>query len=133
MKPTNLVEQFYNQVWNNADEKLAKEILHPELRFRGSLGDEHSGPEGFISYMRGVHRALGDYTCKIDVLLEDKGQVAARLTFFGTHQAEFLGVPATGREVLWAGAAFFSFAHGRIKDIWVLGDVDWIKRQLIVD
>jgi hypothetical protein len=33
-----LVERFYYQVWNRANENAAREILHAEFRFRGSLG-----------------------------------------------------------------------------------------------
>jgi predicted ester cyclase len=39
-------------------------------------------------------------------------------------------MPATGRRVSWAGAAFFTFSDDRIADLWVLGDVDALRRQL---
>jgi hypothetical protein len=40
MSPKKLIERFYNEVWNRADEVVAREILHPEFCFRGSLGEE---------------------------------------------------------------------------------------------
>lgn len=130
--PRQLVERFYHDVWNQSDEAVAAEILAVDLSFRGSLGAEKRGRDGFIAYMRGVQAALGDYTCRIDDLVESPGagQAAARMTFRGVHRAEFLGAPATGREVSWAGAAFFTIKDGRIVDIWVLGDVDGLKRSL---
>jgi predicted ester cyclase len=39
-------------------------------------------------------------------------------------------VDATGRRVSWAGAAFFRSAPARIVSLWVLGDVEGLKRQL---
>jgi hypothetical protein len=39
-------------------------------------------------------------------------------------------VPATGRRIAWSGVAFFDTAEGRITALWVLGDVDAVKRQL---
>ena len=63
ISPETLVERFYFEVWNKADEQVAHEILHPDFRFRASLGPERRGPEGFISYMRSIHAALADYTC----------------------------------------------------------------------
>ena len=130
MCPRELVEAFYYEVWNRADEDRAREILADSFRFRGSLGAERSGPDGFIAYMRDVHRALGDYRCLIDDLVAVGDRAPARMRFTGTHRAELLGVAATGRRVTWAGAAFFRFEAGRISDLWVLGDVVELRRQL---
>lgn len=125
-----LVERFYHELWNRADEAVAREILHPEFRFRASLGPERLGPEGFIAYMRSVHAALADYRCEIEELLTTEHEAAAKMRFVGRHQAPFFGVEATGREIEWAGAAFFKTDGERITELWVLGDIDAVKRQL---
>ncbi len=125
-----LVERFYHQLWNRADEAVAREILHPEFRFRASLGPERLGPEGFIAYMRSVHAALADYRCEIEELLTIEHEAVAKVRFVGRHQAPFFGVEATGREIEWAGAAFFKTDGERITELWVLGDIDAVKRQL---
>jgi hypothetical protein len=38
MKPQRLVERFYFDVWNRADEEAVRLILAADFRFRGSLG-----------------------------------------------------------------------------------------------
>ena len=43
-----LVERFYNELWNGANERVAHEILSENFKFRGSLGVEKQGP-GTIS------------------------------------------------------------------------------------
>ncbi|MEM8811919.1 MAG: ester cyclase [Pseudomonadota bacterium] len=125
-----LVERFYHEVWNKADAGVAYEILDPDFRFRGSLGQEKRGPEGFIVYMRSVHAALADYICIVEDLVEEDRRVAARMTFHGRHVGRFFDVEPTGRIVTWAGAAFFTTDVERIVALWVLGDVDNIRRQL---
>ena len=130
MSPRELVEAFYTEVWNRADEDRAREILADSFRFRGSLGAERVGPDGFIAYMRDVQRALGDYRCIIDELVTDGDRAAARMRFTGEHRAEFPGVAATGRQITWAGAAFFRFEDGKIAELWVLGDLAALRRQL---
>lgn len=130
MTPTRLIERFYHDVWNRADEAVARGILDPDFRFRGSLGPERRGVEGFIAYMRQIHAALGDYTCTILEIIEQGERAAVRLRFAGRHQGPFFGVEATDREIAWAGAAFFRMAEGRIAELWVLGDVDAVKAQL---
>lgn len=128
--PEQLVQQFYDDVWNRADETLARTILTPKFKFRGSLGLEKSGPDGFIDYMRTIHRALAGYTCTIEDLIASEVRAAARMTFSGRHQSEFFSFAPTGRQITWSGAAFFTFSAGQISDLWVLGDIDAIKTQL---
>lgn len=133
MTATQLIERFYHDVWNRADEGAAHEILSPDFRFRGSLGPEKRGVDGFLDYTRQVHAALGGYTCTILEIIDQGDRAAVRLTFAGRHQGPFFGVEATGREIAWAGAAFFHMADGRIAQLWVLGDVDAVKAQLGAD
>jgi predicted ester cyclase len=130
VSPKTLVEWFYFDVWNRADETLAREILHPEFRFRASLGPERRGPGGFIDYMRSIHTALADYTCVIDDLIVTDHRAAARMTFRGLHRGRFFDVEPTGREIRWAGGAFFTTDGEQIVELWVLGDVDSVKQQL---
>jgi len=127
---TRLIERFYHEVWNHADEAVAREILHPDFRFRASLGPEKVGPEGFIEYLRLIHAALSGYTCTIQEIIEQGERAAVRLRFAGIHQGLFFGVAATGREIAWSGAAFFAASSGQITTLWVLGDVDAVKQQL---
>ena len=128
--PNELVERFYNVVWNEADEAEARKILSPDFRFRGSLGPELRGPGGFIAYMRTLRVALENFTCIIDEMIATQDRVAARLSFHGTHRGKFFGVEPTGREIRWSGAAFFTVRGGTITELWVLGDIDAVKRQV---
>ncbi len=128
--PRELVERFYDEVWNQADAAAAKEILRADFRFRGSLGTESRGPEGFIEYTRSIHAALADYCCTIDDLIATSDRAAARMTFSGVHRGRLFSVDATGREIRWSGAAFFTTDRGQITTLWVLGDVDGVKQQL---
>lgn len=125
-----LVRTFYDEVWNALDLPIIPDLLAADATFRGSLGSERRGPAEFADYVREVTGALGDYRCDIEDLVAEDERVVARMTFSGIHRGELLGVPATGRRVSWAGAAFFRFVDGRIADLWVLGDLVGLRRQL---
>jgi steroid delta-isomerase-like uncharacterized protein len=125
-----LVTAFYDRIWNAADESAAGELLQPDFRFRGSLGVECAGTAEFAQYVRSVRTSLADYRCEMVEAVEADDRCFARMRFTGRHIAEFLGVPATGRTVTWEGAALFHIADGRIRQAWVLGDVDGLKAQL---
>jgi hypothetical protein len=46
------------------------------------------------------------------------------------QRGAIFGVAPTGRRIEYAGAALFRFRDERIWNVWVLGDVDGLKRQL---
>jgi steroid delta-isomerase-like uncharacterized protein len=125
-----LVRRFYDEIWNRSEPSAVSEILAPDVTFRGSLGSETSGREAFAAYVRSVTDALGDYRCDVRELVAEDDRVVARLTFSGVHRGPLLGIPATGRRVAWTGVAFFGFADDRVADVWVLGDLDGLRRQL---
>ena len=131
--PRELVERFYSVVWNEADEAVARQILDPDFRFRGSLGPELRGPSGFIVYLRALHAALENFTCNVEDLVIMGNRAAARMRFHGKHRGPLFGVAATGRDIVWSGAAFFTMRDDRIAELWVLGDIDAVKRQLMPD
>ena len=128
--PEDLVRRFYAEVWDRADEEVASEILAPDFRFRGSLGPEKRGVDGFVTYLRDVHAALEGFRCIVEHLVVSPPHAAARMRFAGRHRAPLFGVDATGRQIDWAGAAFFEMTDTQIASLWVLGDVDGVKRQL---
>jgi steroid delta-isomerase-like uncharacterized protein len=128
--PSELVERFYHVVWNEANEDEARKILDAGFRFRASLGPELRGPGGFIAYMRTLRAALPDFVCTIEELITAPERAAARMSFRGTHRGRFFGVDATGREIRWNGAAFFKTGDGSITELWVLGDIEAVRRQL---
>ncbi len=125
-----LVQKFYDLIWNRHDKTAIPEILHESLEFRGSLGLDKTGHAGFIEYLDMVHEALGEYRCTIVEMVAERSRVFARMRFSGVHQGEFLGFRPTNRQVAWEGAALFGFKDRKISDIWVLGDVHALERQL---
>lgn len=125
-----LVERFYEALWNSGDEAAAPELLSAELAFRGSTGPESLGIPGFLAYLRRIRGALGGYRCDIEALVCEAPQAFARMRFEGQHVGPLFGVAPTGRRLRWAGAALFEARDGRIARLWVLGDVDALKQQL---
>ena len=55
-----LVKRFYTDLWEAGDVTKAPEILHQDLRFRGSLGETKTGIDGYLDYLHSVRTALGD-------------------------------------------------------------------------
>jgi steroid delta-isomerase-like uncharacterized protein len=125
-----LVRTWYEVMWNRWDHAVMPGILDPEIEFRGSLGQVHKGYEGVRNYLRFVREAFPDFLNHIEEMVEEGNKVFAKLRYTGTHSGPLFGLPRSGRKIEYAGAALFSFRGGRIVHVWVLGDVDGLKRQL---
>lgn len=125
-----IVRKFYRRVWESKDIALLPQLMRKDVRFRGSLGEEKRGHEGFSEYVASVHDALSNYTCQIISLIEEADQIAARMRFSGKHTGEFLGFSPTQQRIAWEGSAFFTFEENLIADLWVLGDLASLQELL---
>lgn len=125
-----LVRVFYEEMWNKSDKRRIPEIFHTDFAFRGSLGPVLTGHDQFAGYVDDVVRSLPDFVCEILELTEEDNRVVAKMLFYGTHRGEMLGYSPTGRRVEWYGSAHFRFSNGKVADLWVLGDVHGLLRQL---
>ena len=125
-----LIERFYAHIWNLWDDAAVADPLDERFIFRGSLGDEATGQNGFRAYRDKIRAAFPDFRNEILDLVTEGNRAAARLRYTGHHRGEILGIPATGILVTYHGAAFFTARDGRLAEAWVLGDVDSLRRQL---
>ena len=124
------VHRFYEVLWNAHDLDAIPSVLHDDFTFRGSLGDEKRGHKGFTEYVNKVHAALGDYRCTVEVLVEERDNVFAKMGFGGVHRGPFMGYKPSGKRVQWTGCALFTFRDEKVSDLWVLGDLKGLEDQL---
>ncbi len=124
------VKKFYRVLWDAHNKGEIPSVLHEDFTFRGSLGQEKRGHAGFAEYVDMVHEALGEYRCIIEELVSESDKVFARMTFTGIHKGEFLGYSPTQQRVSWSGCALFTFRGDKVADLWVLGDLKSLEKQL---
>jgi hypothetical protein len=60
-----------------------------------------------------IHQAFPDLHAEVHDVIADGDLVAARVTYTGTHQGEFVGIPATGRKTTTNGVHFFRMQDGQ--------------------
>jgi steroid delta-isomerase-like uncharacterized protein len=123
MQPRRLVNRFYDEVWNRPDTSIIPKLFHEDCVFRDSLGVERHGHGELADYVHEVTGALGDYRCEIEALVVERERAFAKMRFIGRHTGPFLGFAPTGAEVVWTGVALFETDSGRIRSLWVLGDL----------
>jgi predicted ester cyclase len=125
-----VVRAFYQDLWDHADKSLIPKIFHPGFTFRGSLGPTLTGHDQFAGYVDWVTGAFGNYTTDILALIEEAHRVSGKMRFHGIHRKEMFGVPPSGRHVWWTGMPIFTFEGGKVRDLYVLGDIHGLIGRL---
>ena len=125
-----VVRAFYEEMWDCADKSLIPKIFHPGFTFRGSLGPTLTGYDEFAGYVDWVTQTFGDYTTDILALIEEGNRVGGKMRFRGIHRKELFGVAPTGRHVWWTGMPIFTFDGGKVRDLYVLGDIHGLIGRL---
>ena len=125
-----LVRRFYLDVWNRWDDEAVDQLLAEDFVFRGSLGDEERGRDGFRAYRDRVRAAFPDFRNEIVELVAEGERAAVRLRCSGRHEGELWGTAPTGRSVTYEAAAFLRSRGNQLCEAWVLGDLDGLRARL---
>jgi predicted ester cyclase len=56
--------------------------------------------------------------------------VVSRYSWSGTHQGDFYGIPATGKQVHWTATITFRIVDGKIREAWYNVDRWRLMQQL---
>jgi steroid delta-isomerase-like uncharacterized protein len=75
-------------------------------------------------------RAFPDLHAEIEDIFASGDRVAVRLRMRGTHEGEYLGIPATGRRVSYVSHEFYRVENGLIAEEWICSDTASLFRQI---
>ena len=90
----------------------------------------HLTDQDMVGGHAAIRRVLGMYQhafpvlhVEVEILVEGKDRVAWQRTLHGTHQGEFMGFPACGREIVWRDMVTSRFRDGLIAEDWFITDL----------
>jgi steroid delta-isomerase-like uncharacterized protein len=126
-----LVTRFYAELWNAWDDSAVETVLADDFVFRGSLGTETTGWDGWRTYRDAVRQAAPDFRNDLVDLVCEGDRAAARLVCSGHHRGLLLGLPGSGHPFRYDVTAFFRGRNGHLAEAWVLGDLQGLRRQLM--
>src|SRR5918997_2307871 len=86
---------------NSGDLDAYAQLLAPDAVDHGLPPGFPAGPEGGRTLLTMIRGAFPDFQFTTDDLIAEGDKVVARLTCTGTHQGDFMGLPATGKQVSW--------------------------------
>ena len=88
------------------------------------------GPAGIRAVMGGFFAGFPDMTIVLEQTVGDGDLVCTRGHFEGTHDGDFMGVPATGKKVNINYMDMWRIADGKAVENWVRIDMLGLMQQL---
>ena len=122
-----LVEEVFNQ--GNvglADEIMAADFVEHEEMPPGTP----PGREGNKAATTMLRSAFPDFKATIDDMVAEGDKVALRLTWSGTQEGEFMGLPPSGNRFSIAVFDILRLEDGKIVEHWGSMDVAGMMQQL---
>lgn len=125
-----LVKLYYEELWNKKNKDYINILFDDNISFYGSLGISANGKKEFEEYMDMIQSAIPALFHSIIDIVVDEENIAVRALYTGKHTGKLLSYEATNNKISYNGATFFKFNAGKIKSIWVLGDLNTLNKQL---
>ena len=117
------------EAMNTQDFSVFEEIMAPGY-VNHDMPAPAPGPEGFKQVVGAFFAGFPDMRITLEAQLGDGDLVANRGTFTGTHQGEFMGIPATGKQVSVKFMDMWRVEDGQAVENWVRIDMLSLMVQL---
>jgi steroid delta-isomerase-like uncharacterized protein len=116
---------------NAGDLDACVELVNPDLIINlAELPEPLHGRDTWREGASMFRRAFPDLHAEIEDIFASGDRVAVRLRMRGTHEGEYLGIPATGRAVSYVSHEFYRIENGLIAEEWICSDTASLFRQI---
>lgn len=125
-----VVRRFLEETINQDRLDTAAQFVWEDVVEQVPFPGQGPGLEGLQDVLRTMRTAFPDIHYSIEEQIAEGDKVLTRFEWTGTHRAEFLGVPATGRAVKVWGMVLDRLVDGRIKETRIIMDLLGLMMQL---
>ncbi len=129
-----IVSRMYEEIHNKGNLDNAHEFVSADFVDHNPPDpNTPKGPEG-IKHVFGMFRsAFPDFHTTVEDMISEGDRVVTRLTMHGTHKGEFMGIPATGKEINVPVIDIIRLSRGKAVERWGLEDINGMMHQLGVE
>jgi len=124
-----ITRRWLSELWDGGNYAVAAELLTADFK-RHSTELPATGPEAYAAIIKACHDGFPDTKITLVDLIAEDDKVFVRWHWTGTHQADFLGVPATGKPIDVYGEDLIIFRDGKISEIFPLFDTLRVMLQI---
>jgi steroid delta-isomerase-like uncharacterized protein len=113
-----IVRRWFDEVWNQRRAEAIDELAADNFILYHFAMPSPIDKQTYTQVHPIFMAAFPDFHIAVDDLIAEDDRVSARITQQATHQGEFLGIPATGKQVTLRGIAIYRIEKGKIVEAW---------------
>jgi len=103
------------EAWNKGDFETYKELLAPDyVYYLPSRSTKPMSREETIEMGKMLRKAFPDISWSIEELIATEDKIIIRFIERGTHEGEFMGIPATGNKYEISGISIRRIENGKV-------------------
>ena len=116
--PASVISEMVTRIFNNKELDAADELVAEDCIDHSGFPGQPPGRDGMKQRWAGMFDAFPDFHITIDDLVAQGERVAMRATGCGHHLGEFVGIAATGCEVVFTEINISRVVGGRMVEHW---------------
>ena len=116
--------RVHEDVFHNGKLEIIDEVFR-DFSWNGSKPDMAE----LKQYVVGLRTTFPDLRMTVEDTVAEGDMVAFRTRFSGTHESEHMGIPATGKRVVWRSMIFSRIIGGKILEEWNVSDLQSKLRE----
>ena len=129
-----MIRRFVEEVKNKRQLEQLGDIFRADYKeHNATVSSFGPGIVGYRNFLNHLFTGFPEDTVTIDQIVAEGDMVTYRGTETGTHRAEFLGIPATGKSATWTEIQFFRIEDGKVVEHWVDIDIfSWFQQLGVI-
>lgn len=127
-----VVRRLYEEVWNKKDLGVVDELIAADFIDHNASVGLAPGIDGFKQGFAIALVTFPDIRLTIEDLIAEEDKVVSRVIAHGTQKGEIMGIPPTGKQVVFMCIDIVRIADSKIVERWSLIDLSSMIYQLHV-
>jgi steroid delta-isomerase-like uncharacterized protein len=135
---TVMFQRIWDELFNQRKLEVVDELFAPDFVNHVRLVQVREtppppfppGPAHMKQLVTTLTTAFPDSRFTVEDIIATGDKVVGRITWSGTHQGDFLGIPPTGKAFKVSHIQIYRFAGGKIVEHWAVRDDLGMLRQL---
>lgn len=125
-----MAKRWYGEVVSGGKTELIDELCAPDFVDHDPLPGTSADLAGIKEFVAQIRAAFPDLQVTVDDLIGEGDRLAVRSTMRGTHEGDFMGIPATGKKVEVSNYDFVRFENDQAAEHWGVIDSAALMEQL---
>jgi len=133
MQPEILIRTFIDEAFNKGNLSILKDVIHTEYQYLNPDNNQLIGIGQLTEFIQAFRKDFPDLNLQVDDLFVSDDRSCTDFTLRGTHEDDFMGIPATKKSVEVRGMVMSRFKDNKIFEDWeILDNLSFFQQLGIV-